>query len=394
MNLAKNRLLQLLDGHSVAIVGNGPVEGDFSQEIDSCDVVVRFNHMYRLDEGKTGKKISIILQTFTSDYMAAWDKHNREVLIQKPEVFLVKQRENCSPWMYSFYGPDVRVNDLIDAFRQWHPFTTGGAALSYLANYANNSTFKIYGFPGGKPWEDYIAGPGHWYKGVAANERKVVEEAKEMLAKKSISRPAKPGVPPIPRMIVVPVKRHSSGKPGKNRTLLFPLLEKLAKTPYPVTVCGDDDELLYSAEMSFDNIRAFHSPAVNIGNTDDVTNLLRYWRDVTRYCGDIALVQCTSPDIACDWIEDSFKLSASSALVATAKMLDFKPNAIYRADAGGRYAPLTNLPPASCARQNLPPCCRITGAVEVFHSDALDFPSFWQCAPLKPYFTPTAEDVD
>ena len=387
-----NRLLQVLDGKTVAIVGNGPVESDVSAEVDACDVVVRFNHMYRYGEGLTGRKISVILQTFTGVYMGSRDRHNAEVLRQRPEVFLVKQRENYAPWCHAYYGPEIRVNDLTAHFAPFQHFSTGGAAVCWLAKNAQNSAFKVFGFPGGKPWEDYIAGDGHWYRGVADAERKSVDEAKAVLAAKKATEPHRG----IPRVVVVPVKRNSSGRPGKNRELLMPLLDKLSELPYKVYVCGDDAELLYQAEAEYpDKVMPFHSPALRTGNTEDVTAQLKDWRDGTGYCGDIALVQCTSPDLTADWVDRCFEESARSALVATAVELDFKPNAIYKADFGSVWTPYNaSFGPASEARQNLPVCCRITGAVEVFHTDALDWKSFWQSAYLRPVFVDSAKDID
>lgn len=387
-----NRLLQFIDGKSVAVVGNGPETEDVSGLVDACDIVLRFNHMYRYGDKKTGKKISAIMQTFTSTYMSSMDRHNAEILRQRPEVFLVKQRGNYAPWCHAFYGPDIRVNDLIDHFAPWHAFSTGGAVVCYLAQYANNSTFKVFGFPGGKAWDDYIAGDGHWYQNIAAQERKAVDEAKGVLATKFI-RQAPCG---IPRVIVVPIKANSSGRPGKNRDLLFPLLEKIKTLPYDIVICGDDSELLYSAELAFpDKVRAFHSQGMHMGNTEDVNTLLKNWRNGTAFCGDIALVQCTSPDLEAKWIEDCFAESAKSALVATAVPLEFKSSSIYKCDFGGVYTPLApQFGAASTARQNLPVCVRITGAVEVFHSDALDFPSFWQSAYMRPYVISSEKSTD
>ena len=387
-----NRLLQFIDGKSVALVGNGPEENDVSSIVDACDVVLRFNHMYRYGEKKTGKKISGILQTFTSAYMSSQDHHNAEIIRQRPEVFLVKQRENYAPWCHSFYGPDIRVNDLIDHFAPWRMFSTGGAALCYLSKNANNSSFKVFGFPGGKAWEDYIAGDGHWYKSVAMQERAAVDEAKKVLeAKKIVHEPCG-----IPRLVVVPIKAHSSGKPGKNRELLFPLLEKLKSLPYKIVICGNDPELLYAAELAYpEKVMAYHAQSMHVGNTEDVCLLLKNWRNATGYCGDIALVQCTSPDLEAKWIEDCFAESAKSALVASAVPLEFKSSSIYKCDLGGVFTPLSpQFGPASTARQNLPVCCRITGAVEVFHSDALDFQSFWQAAYMRPYFIPSEKSAD
>lgn len=387
-----NRLLQLIDGKTVAVVGNGPVDKDVSAEVDACDVVIRFNHMYRYGEGTTGKKISIICQTFTSSYMRADDRHNAEVLRQKPEVFIVKRRNNYHPWCHGYYGPDIRVNDLIDHFHEWCNCTTGGEVVCYLAKYADNSTFKVFGFPSGKAWEDYIATDAKHYQQIAPLERKAVDEAIVELAKKQVVRPACG----IPRRIVVPVKRNSSGRPGKNRELLMPLLKKLESLPYQISLVGDDSELLYTAEQAYPmKVLPFHTPALRAGNTEDVTKVIRDWRDATGYSGDMALVQCTSPDLTADWVELCFDEARYSSLVATAVELDFKCNAIYKADFGGVWTPFNGaFGPASEARQNLPVCCRITGAVEVFHTDALDFPSFWSYGPMQPVFVDSAKDID
>lgn len=401
--MMNNRLLQLIDGKRVAVVGNAPVEADVSAEVDAADVVIRFNNMYRYGEGRTGKKISIVMQTFTCEYMWAKERHNAEILRQRPEIFLVKQRGNYSAASHSYYGPEIRVNDIIGAFAPWSALTTGGAALCFLAEHACNSEFKVYGFSSGDGWKDYVGTEAHWYAATADAERKAVDEAIAKLEAKRIAHSgdytmekrlsgAKDG---IPRVIVVPVHRRSSGAPGKNRALLFPLLDKLASLPYRVVVLGDDDELLYSAEQSYPFVIAFHTPQLHSGNTEDITFKLQNWRIASGYCGDIALVQCTSPGLRPEWIEDCFEESKKCALVATAVKLDFKPNAIYKADYGGVWTPYQpNFGAASTARQNLPVCCRITGAVEVFHSDALDFGSFWQAAYLRPYFVDAEDSLD
>jgi len=58
-----NRLLQMLNGKRIAIVGNSAVGRNYSNEIDSADVVIRFNHFYNYDSGLVGRRVDIVLQT-------------------------------------------------------------------------------------------------------------------------------------------------------------------------------------------------------------------------------------------------------------------------------------------------------------------------------------------
>lgn len=85
-----NRLVQKLNGRKVAIVGNGNVREDCSVEIDSADVVVRFNHFYNYDSGKVGKRVDIVMQTITPVWERSEGKHIDILDRYRPEVFLVR----------------------------------------------------------------------------------------------------------------------------------------------------------------------------------------------------------------------------------------------------------------------------------------------------------------
>lgn len=374
----RNRLLQLLDGRTVAVIGNAPLERDYSAEIDSADVVIRFNHFYNFGSGRAGRKVSIVFQTFTTAWMTAADRNIEAVLKQKPEVFVVKKPEQYTPAAHQIYGDSIRINNYTALFKQWDAFTTGGAALCYLANYATKSSFRVFGFPNDERWTHYLETDAKHYKPIAENERRVVDEAIAKLVTFSADDSAKP----IPRKVVIPVKRTSLGLPGKNRALLFPLLDKLAPTGLDIEVVGDDSALIASAAANYSVTPFFTRP---IGSLQDVTVTLREWRDATGWCGDTAIVQCTSPDLRPEWIVECFDALSSAPITATATELSFKPTAIYRQAEGGVYLQLApTLGSTSAPRQTLPPCVRVNGAVAAFHSDALDNDSMWNCGALKP----------
>lgn len=387
MNNSNNRLLQLISGKTVAVVGNGPELEDHSKEIDACDMVIRFNHMYNYESGMVGKRVDIIMQTFTSAWMRAPNKKMNEILKQRPEVFLVKQPENYTQFCHAPYGPTIRVNKAFSLFNPWSPFTTGGAALCYLANFATNTEFKVFGFPSDDRWTKYIETDAHWYKAIADNERKVVDEAKEKLASfktdgKKIS---------IPKIVVIPVRQGSKGCPGKNRKLLFPLLEKLKNSGYRTAVVGDDHELIADASINY-GIEPFFTEY--IADSTDVTNTLKVWKAASGYCGDVALVQCTSPFLTLDWIDRCFDASKSAPLVCTATPLKIKQTAIYTMGSGGVWNPLISNIAASAPRQTLQKAVRINGGVVVFHSDSIDEDSIYNAGHMCPVLVSEKESLD
>lgn len=384
------RLLQMLEGRRVAIVGNAPVAKDCSAEIDSADVVVRFNHFYNYASGKVGKRIDIVLQTVA----AAWDeavkagRANLEVVArERPAIFLVKRPDHYTTRVHAVYGKDIRIDNLAGVFEPWWRFTTGTAALCYLAQNLTNAEVKTYAFGEDNEgvWRDYIRTDAAHYAQVADEERVANRAARAKLAELKITSEARP----IPKCIVVPVKANSEGAPGKNRLLLKGCLEKVGTLGLPLFVTGDDYELMHTVRGLAEPV-----PLPAIGAYEDVTATLRKWQVATGYCGDVALVQCTSPGLRPEWVEACFDALGKASIAATAVELGFKPTAIFRED-GGVFVPASqSLPAASVARQLLPRCVRITGAVEAFHTDALACESFWTFGVMEPVMVQDARDVD
>ena len=390
-----NRLLQLLDGRRVAIVGNAPEHEDRSAEIESAEVVVRFNHFYNYDSGNVGKRVDILLQTFTStwqDAATAGKAHVDVVRAQRPAIFVVKHPNYYLSSVHAMYGKALRIDNLARLFEPWWRFTTGTAALCYLAQSLVNAEVKVYGFAQKREadWDAYIAGDGHWYQSVAEEERAAQKAAIEKLESLKIVRPAEGSAPnAIPRAIVIPVKANSEGAPGKNRALLGLCIDKLKPLGYPIHVVGDDYDLLNKVQ---NDCITTALPAIDA--YADVTESLRNWQVKTGFCGDVALVQCTSPRLKAEWVDECFNAMGQATIAATATELGFKPTAIYREE-NNVFVPASQaLPAASVARQRLPKCVRITGAVEAFHTDALALESFWSAGVMEPVMIPAEDALD
>ena len=388
-----NRLIQILEGRKVAIVGNGTPVCDHSAEIDSADVVVRFNDFYNYQTGKVGRRVDVVLQTVAK---AWYDRFNAGQLgaslavvrEQKPAIFLVKRPDNYRTDAHAVYGKGVRIDNLARLFEPWWRFTTGTAALCYLAQNLTNAEVRCYGFQDEAAWRNYIATDAQHYSAVAEEERKVMLASIATLEGLKITEP-KDGT--VPKCIVVPVKANSSGAPGKNRVLLRGCLEKLQGLGPGIQVfaTGDDLELLHDVKDL-----CIPVPLPAIGATDDVTRSLRRWQVETGFCGDVALVQCTSPKLKAEWIAECFEALSRAPVAATCVELGFKPTAIFREENGVFVPNSQALPPATVARQLLPRAVRITGAVEAFHTDALARESLFEHGTLEPVMVDEADSLD
>lgn len=381
----KNRLTQMLEGRRVAIVGNAQEDRDRSAEIDAADVVVRFNDFYNMATGRVGRRVDIVLQTIARPWFDRWRAGRLAasldaVRTQRPAVFLVKRPDNYTTDAHKLYGRGVRIDNLARAFEPWWRYTTGTAALCFLADSLVNAEVRCYGFAADcdEAWRKYVSTDAKQYASTADDERVAMLGAIERLERLAITEP-RSGAFAMPRCVVVPIKAHSEGAPGKNRTLLAPCLSKLRDLDVKVYVTGDDAELMHSVR---DCAEAVPLPA--IGAYDDVTKTLRRWQVETGFCGDVALVQCTSPRMQASWVERCFSALEEAPVAATCVELGFKPTAVFREE-NGVFVPMTEkLPPATVARQLLPRAVRFTGAVTAFHTDALAFNSLFEAGVLEP----------
>lgn len=381
-------LLEIFDGRTVAIVGNGAETEDRSAEIDACDVVVRFNHFYNYDSGRVGRKVDVVVQTFTSAWAAAENKHADVIKAQLPKIFCGKKPEQYSPPdVAKFLGPDVCVSDWSEELRPWARFTTGGAFLSWLASKPRNARFRVFGFPRGDAADRYFAGDAKHYAPVKDEELAAQERAIAVLEGQSVTSP-RVERPPV---VLVPVKAHSAGAPGKNDALLPPCVEKLLPLGYDIHLVGDAKELMEGTVARFgDRVRAFATPPPSGEVTDD----MRLWRDHTGYHGEIILVQCTSPGLRPEWIGRCVEARRHAPVSATCCRVNFKVNGMYAENQGVWLQLVPGFGPASVPRQRLPQVVHLNGAVFCFHSDALDRRSFYQAGPLRPVVVEERDSLD
>lgn len=386
----KTRLTQKLEGKTIAIVGSSDVDKDYSAEIDSADVVIRFNHFYNYDSGKVGKKVDIVLQTVAGAWFDAVKENRAHIDIvkaQRPNVVLVKRPDHYTTDVHAIYGDQIRIDNLAFAFEPWAKFTTGTAALCYLAANLENAKVRCYGFATGDDplWQKYLETDAKHYQGTATEERPAQQEAIRHLESLEITAPPKS----IPACIVVPIKATSTGVPGKNRKLLRRCLETLQALELPLYVTGDDIELFHEVK---DLATVVALPAIPA--YDDVTKTVRKWQVETGFMGDIALTQCTAPFLKPEWVVKCFEALGTAPLSAICVKPDFKPSALYRKE-NGVFVPCSQaLPATSVARQLLPETALVTGAVVAFHTDALRNESLYQCGVLNPVYVPNDEGLD
>lgn len=379
-------LLEIFDGRTVAIVGNGEETEDRSAEIDACDVVVRFNHFYNYDSGRVGKKVDVIIQTFTTPWVKAENKHADVIKAQQPKIFCGKKPEQFHPAEVAhFLGPDICISDWTGEMKPWAKYTTGGAFLCWLASKPRNAKFKVFGFPRGEAADKYFSGDAKRYARVKDEELAAQERAIAIIEMQTVRTPRVEVKAPI----VIPVKAHSSGCPGKNEALLPGCIEKLLPLGREIWLVGDAVNLM--AEMSNRyGVRTFATPPP----TGEVTDDLRLWRDHTGYHGEVAYVQCTSPGLKAEWVEECLEARKHAPVAATCVKINFKVNGIY-AEANGVWTQLVpDFGPASVPRQKLPAAVHLTGAAYAFHTDALDRKSFYQAGTLRPVIVEERDSLD
>lgn len=378
-------LLEIFDGRTVAIVGNGEETEDHSAEIDACDVVVRFNHFYNYDSGKVGKKVDVIIQTFTSAWIQAENKHADIIKAQQPRIFCGKKPAQYSPAeVAKFLGPDICISDWSSELLPWAKYTTGGAFLCWLASKPRNAKFRVFGFPRGEAADRYFAGDAKHYAQLKDEELAAQARAISIIEMQCVTRERQPLAVPI----VIPVKAHSSGCPGKNEKLLPSCVAKLAPLGHPIWLVGDGADKL--REIAGGRCQAFTTPPP----TGEVTDDLRLWRDHTGYHGEVALVQCTSPFLKPEWVERCLAERRHAPIAATCCKINFKVNAIYAGECGIWRQLVPIFGPASVPSQKLPPVVRLTGAAFAFHSDALDLPSFYDAGVLRPVIVEEHDSLD
>lgn len=382
-----HEFLEIIDGRKVAIVGNGEVAEDKSAEIDSADIVIRFNHFYNYDSGKVGKKVDVIIQTFTGAWVNSKNKHEDVIRAQMPKIFNGKRPELYNPAQVAdFLSPDICISDLYPELEPYTRFTTGGAFLAWISSKKRNAEFKVYGFPRGEAADKYFATDAKHYAKVKDEELAAQTRAISILEQMRIEKPREERK----SVVVVPFKAKSEGAPRKNDILMPKLLAKIKDLGYRIVLIGDGEELGEKMKAEF-GVDFYKTPAATTG---EVTDDLRLWRDMTDYHGEIIYLQCTSPKLKVEWIDKCLEARKCAPVSATCVKLDFKVNGIFGCANGVWAQVVTSFGAPSVPRQRLPECVHLTGAVFAFHSDALSRASFYQAGSLRPVIVDEEDALD
>ena len=178
----------LVNGKSVAIVGNLTPTTNLSNEIDNHDIVIRINNFYNYDSNLVGKKVDMIFMTPTERWknMSPQERHEHIIREQQPIIFAVKHHKRldyytrinhlCNCKIYKF-DQDMLMNSQI--------YTTGTAALQILSN-CDNFTCDCYCFSFNDDWKSYINNYASHYKKYLSQEETKRTELFNILSKKSI----------------------------------------------------------------------------------------------------------------------------------------------------------------------------------------------------------------
>lgn len=151
----RSELEKMIEGKSVAIIGNGEVREDKSEEIDSAEVVIRINNFYNYDSGKVGKRIDGLILTGYSACMETEPSQKEYIQEQKPKLFLLNESINqrIEKLNEKFDGCEIHMlgNQSMETL-----YTTGTILLKKISQMSNIKSVKLYGFSEGEEWNAYL----------------------------------------------------------------------------------------------------------------------------------------------------------------------------------------------------------------------------------------------
>lgn len=156
----------------IAVVGNANVDKDYSEEIDSADLVIRLNNFYNYQSGKLGKRVDALVVSGLCGMMlkAPGDKPTQDNIIQalNPVVFVVSESnkqnildllhpryKNCKKYMLNNNASDLK-------------YTTGSIIIKMISE-MNNVDVKYYGFDTDNNWQNYLDTYAIHHKNVLKN---------------------------------------------------------------------------------------------------------------------------------------------------------------------------------------------------------------------------------
>lgn len=236
----------LINGKTVALVGNGPINENLSEEIDSHDIVIRINHFYNYDSGNAGKKVDAIFATPTPFWaeLPPEERHQDIIEQQKPLVFILKHEQRIDNNIIKNHYKGCKIYGFSpDYIKGEGIYTTGTCALNVLSQCINYQC-DVYGFTFEKDWKLYISSAALHYSKTYLEEEKKRYEYINAIKNKKIFLPAdkEPDFYPV-----ITVRKGSSLKDKnireyKGEPLLKRAIRKAINVFGNVTVLADDEE--------------------------------------------------------------------------------------------------------------------------------------------------------
>lgn len=390
----------LINGKTVALVGNAPVEEDLSKEIDSHDVVIRLNHFYNYDSDKVGKKVNAIFATPTPFWveLGPEERHWNIIQEQKPLIFILKHEQRISPTIIQDHYKGCKIYGFSpDYIKEEGIYTTGTCALNVLSQCIN---FKcdVYGFSFEKDWKSYICSSAlHYSKTFKEEEQKRYEYLK-LIKDKNIFLKADEE----PEFYPVITVRSGSSLYDKNlreykgEPLLKRAIRKALNVFGRITVLADDERYCNLAKEWGADV-----PYVD-KKVDDLENVairLRRWRDSENIRGRIILIQCTSPNISEKSLRNIIGESAGKSyrdIVGSVSIFnDVKYSALmFRNKNGYLEQAVRGVPDISVPRQELQAMYYYNGAITSFMSSQLDYDELFKYSYFYPLMIDESESLD
>lgn len=182
-------LRRLVWGKKVAIVGNGIPDRDESAEIDSCDIVVRFNNFYNYQSGKVGKKLDLLVITPSSAWLNLKDDETRGFSViqrEKPLVCFVRHEGRARWKKFATFFKGLKKVKMRNVSNFYQTMTTGGTFLAFAADHFDNCEIKCFGFGDNKGFHRYLQKDGKHYLGVCVKEFAIRERSLEICGRKRI----------------------------------------------------------------------------------------------------------------------------------------------------------------------------------------------------------------
>lgn len=190
-NQSREELAELIDGRTVAIVGNAHFlrPKGVGAQIDASDTVLRMNHCEGVFTEECGSKTTAVVIAPSSEWqrrVRAGRESIRAVLQAKPKIFLTsvlwaRKPQACKH--INFYGDsnyalsDIRL--LPDSGRITQPSTTGTRLVCAIADLVASGRAKpksilVAHFTFGGEWIGYISTEGRHY--IAHRDYRPIDE--------------------------------------------------------------------------------------------------------------------------------------------------------------------------------------------------------------------------